>query len=165
MIGCRGQRRWDELPALCGRGLVLLGLCRCVWERSSAMEHLWPRTWGSCAVPAPARFWECSLPPHGAWPGIPAAGPDTKLCEELAFSGALLPSSLQVKPETVVNPGEWCRCITKWDYCRLVLCPEALLWTKPTRAKGTAAWQSARKMGIIWSCNWRVGWKLSLLLS
>lgn len=72
MVGFIGQRKWDKLSALCGWGLVLLGLCRCV--RSSVIEHLWPCTWVSCAISVLARFQKCSLPPHGAWSGIPAAG-------------------------------------------------------------------------------------------
>lgn len=74
MIGFRGQRKWDKLSVLCGWGLVFLGLHRCVWERSSVMEHLWPCIWGSCAISVLARFRKCSLPPHGAWSGIPATG-------------------------------------------------------------------------------------------
>lgn len=156
MIGFGGQREWHELPALCGWALVLLGLCRC--GRGAAKWntcHLAPGA--PCAIPF--------LPALGTAPCLPVEHPSSwARHEELAFNGALLPSSLQMEADTVENPGEWCRWITKWDYCGLVLCPEALLWTKPTGAKGTSAWQSARKMGIAQSCNWRVRWKLNLPL-
>lgn len=148
---------------------------RALWIRSGAFRALqvWDREEQRNGAPVPSHLGflghPCSCQVWGMLPAspwsIPAAGPSVKPCEELAFCGALLPSSLQMQPETVENPGEWCRCITKWDYCRLVLCPEALLWTEPTSAKGTAARRSARKMGIIQSCNWRVRWKLSLLPS
>lgn len=58
-------------------------------------------------------------------------------CKELIFHGALLPSSLQMQPETVENPGEWCRCITKWDYCRLVLCCEQNLPVQMAQQPGS----------------------------
>lgn len=66
-----------------------------VWERSSQMEHLPP------GAPWATPF----LPDLGNAPCLPMEL-DTKLCEDLAFNGALLPSSLQRKPETVENPGE-----------------------------------------------------------
>lgn len=147
---------------------------RALWIRSGAFRALqvWdreeqrngapvPSHLGSWAIPAPARFGECSLPPHGASQQLdPAWNP---VRNWLSVEHCCLPlSKCSLRLE---NPGEWCRCITKWDYCRLVLCPEALLWTEPTSAKGTAARRSARKMGIIQSCNWRVRWKLSLLPS
>lgn len=76
----------------------------------------------------PASSW-CVVWHPSCWTaGEPS--PNTKLCQKLSFIGALLPPSPQLKPETVEASGEWCRCITKWDYCRDVIwfCLAHRLW-------------------------------------